>query len=425
MVLAVAANLIFGRDIPAPDLSDLELESISIPDDVNAYTYFIATTNTLHMPRGARELLLNCVNDKEVDETSLKELFEHNEATFAGIRHGLKYEKCIHPSSAFLQSDEVTSHWLWINHLLIAKTRLQRNTGAVSNAVDTLGVQLAFSDRIGEYPDSLLGALVGRTLRGKGLRQARDIARDERATPADLDRMAEILAALKPPTASIIRAWKGEFRSSAGLIEKHHSGTLSGEDMPGEYGSDIESLNLKLKLLPRVFFKPNETKKTFADAVRCGIADTTLVYAEMKSPAFDESMRKDLSRRMNRLILTNAMGVILARTILPPYVTAVESQCMAECDMTATLIVVACRRYRLREGVLPAKLEDLVPDFLQALPRDPYDGKPFRYDPGRETIWAVGKDLLDSDGSSKMQRNPRNFHDEPRDVVYRLSGPVD
>lgn len=425
VLLAVAANLIFGRDIPAPDVSDLLPEQMSIPDGENAYTHLIAITNVWHMPEGAQEMLSDYRKAKEVEETVLKELIEKNENTFAAIRRGLAFETCCHPSRATLEYDPAPSVWMRVSDLLIAKTRLQRTSGSVSNAVETLGDQLAFADRVGEYPNNLVYALVGRALILGGLRQARDIARDEKITPANLEHMAEILAGLKPLAPSIVRAWKGEHRFASETLAQLHSGTLAEGDLllaDTVAGMDI---NTALKWMPRIFFKPNETQKLFADAARCVISDATRTYSEMRSPALEKSMKEDFERRRKHLVLTNAIGIILARVMLPVYSSAMENECMVESDISATGLVVACRRYRFREGRLPAKLDDLVPSFLPALPRDPYDGKTFRYDPVREIVWSVGKDLHDSGGSTKQGGDSGKGRRGTEDAVYRLSGEED
>ncbi len=425
VLLAVAVNLIFGRDIPAPDVSDLEPEQMSIPDGENAYTHLIAITNVWHMPEGARELLTDYKKGKEVDETALKELIEKNGNTFTAIRRGLEFEKCIHPVLATFAYDPASSTWMRLSDLLIAKMRLQRTSGSVSNAMETAGVQLALADRVGEYPNNLLHVLVGRTLIIGGLRQARDIARDEKTTPANLERIAESLAGLKPLAPSIVRAWKGEHRFAREMLAQLHSGNLSDEELKladSVAGMDISTLT---KRMPRVFFKLNATQKLFADVARCAISDASRTYSEMRSPLHEKSMREDFERRRKRFILTNAVGVILARAMLPVYSSAMENECMVESDISATGLVVACRRFRLREGKLPEKLDDLVPGFLPSVPCDPYDGKPFRYDPVREIVWTVGKDLQDSGGSTRMRKEYGNGRRDAEDAVYRLSGGED
>jgi len=42
IVSAITYMIIVGKDIPPPDFSDLVIERLDIPDEENAYTYFLA-----------------------------------------------------------------------------------------------------------------------------------------------------------------------------------------------------------------------------------------------------------------------------------------------------------------------------------------------------------------------------------------------
>lgn len=61
----------------------------------------------------------------------------------------------------------------------------------------------------------------------------------------------------------------------------------------------------------------------------------------------------------------------------------------------ARLMVVlsAIARHRLdHAGTLPAKLDDLVPKYLDHVPKDPFTGDPVSYDPASARIWCTGDD---------------------------------
>lgn len=66
--------------------------------------------------------------------------------------------------------------------------------------------------------------------------------------------------------------------------------------------------------------------------------------------------------------------------------------------------LIALERYRRREGPFPAALDELVPDFLTEVPLDPFDGNPLRYrcDESGVTVYSVGEDLVDDQGSLKF-----------------------
>jgi hypothetical protein len=59
----------------------------------------------------------------------------------------------------------------------------------------------------------------------------------------------------------------------------------------------------------------------------------------------------------------------------------------------------ALRHFYDDQHVLPAKLDDLVPQYLPAVPLDPFDDKPLRYDATRGLVYSVGISLKDSGGS--------------------------
>jgi len=60
---------------------------------------------------------------------------------------------------------------------------------------------------------------------------------------------------------------------------------------------------------------------------------------------------------------------------------------------------LALRRYYDDDGALPPSLSALVPRYLAAVPTDPFDGQPLRYDLGKALVYSVGTDLIDHHGS--------------------------
>ena len=56
------------------------------------------------------------------------------------------------------------------------------------------------------------------------------------------------------------------------------------------------------------------------------------------------------------------------------------------------IAVLACRSYRAKHGTLPASLDELVPEFLDEVPRDPYDGEKLRWNAEKGYFWTKGRD---------------------------------
>lgn len=68
--------------------------------------------------------------------------------------------------------------------------------------------------------------------------------------------------------------------------------------------------------------------------------------------------------------------------------------------------VIAAERYRLQNGSNPARLEDLDPDFLLAVPRDPFSGQPLRMNssPEEVVVYSVGINGIDDQGIENEHR---------------------
>jgi hypothetical protein len=63
-------------------------------------------------------------------------------------------------------------------------------------------------------------------------------------------------------------------------------------------------------------------------------------------------------------------------------------------------VALAVERYRLAKGEWPPTLGGLVPAYLDAVPADPYDGRPLRYcrTPDGVAVYGVGPDRIDNKG---------------------------
>lgn len=69
---------------------------------------------------------------------------------------------------------------------------------------------------------------------------------------------------------------------------------------------------------------------------------------------------------------------------------------------------IALERFKLAKGAYPKSLAEVVPEYLDKLPLDPFSGKPYGYrleEDGGFTLWSVGNDLKD-DGGKSIPGNP-------------------
>jgi hypothetical protein len=89
-------------------------------------------------------------------------------------------------------------------------------------------------------------------------------------------------------------------------------------------------------------------------------------------------------------------------------------------DLRATATVLAIRQFQQAEKHPPNTLEELVPRWLPAVPRDPFDDKPLRYRvntaDGTWIVYSVGPDQKD-DGGFQPEKRPTSYK-TPGDLIY-------
>ncbi len=110
------------------------------------------------------------------------------------------------------------------------------------------------------------------------------------------------------------------------------------------------------------------------------------------------------------------LGLVDVRSMLAT--TAYDLECAAQLEMARVLPAV--ERYRLAHACLPETLEQLVPDYLAAVPTDPFDGMPLRYkryDRGF-LVYSVDEDGKDDGGRRKLRKTEESG--ETSDLVFRI-----
>jgi hypothetical protein len=112
-----------------------------------------------------------------------------------------------------------------------------------------------------------------------------------------------------------------------------------------------------------------------------------------------------MTARMSSLGITNA-GAALFRALNIPDFSGREGNVVLkmlwiETTRRVVITAIALKRFQLQHGKLPETLDALAPEFFQAVPIDPFAGKPLRYHPnvdGTYLLYSIGEDGKDDGG---------------------------
>jgi len=104
-----------------------------------------------------------------------------------------------------------------------------------------------------------------------------------------------------------------------------------------------------------------------------------------------------------------ALRPLTGRTISTGWGAAARVGIRGLAYVRAARVAVAIERYRLATGTLPDSLADLVPEYVDTLPGDPFVEGPMRYRRADEgdgyVVYSVGADQTDNDAATVNRRD--------------------
>lgn len=145
---------------------------------------------------------------------------------------------------------------------------------------------------------------------------------------------------------------------------------------------------------------------TDAHIMATQVAD--LMKAYEKSPDY-QAFRQN-APPMPAALQQNRMLHVVAGILMPAYDRFVQQQYRSQADWRLTAVALALRLYSVEHGgKYPQSLEELVPKYLPAVPKDPFaaGGKPLCYsaaDPAAPVVYSVGDNGTDDGGSEITTR---------------------
>jgi len=155
-----------------------------------------------------------------------------------------------------------------------------------------------------------------------------------------------------------------------------------------------------------------------------GLADMdAIMYLDlmndyMKAIQLPSHERQDAADAIDAKFETIPRIYIILRMIMPALsrVTTIDIRTIAQ--LRTAQVGLAIERYRLATGSLPKTLAELVPTYLDAIPKDPFDGKDLRYKKLEAgfVVYSIGEDGNDDSGKEKQRE--KSWSAAPADVTF-------
>jgi len=373
-LLAVLGWIVLnGRDIAATDTSDLLPETAAVSHEDNAYRRLSRAVAQLRDPRVSLSL-------DEWDDALIGDLLSRNGEVLTSL------EDAIACPAYHADEESPPDPWLRLSLFIAQKAAFERRVGVNDLACESSCVLLRLGTWITSGPRSLDEWVQGAMALRLGLAGIERLLRDARPTEPELVALLNRLNQVGATDRGLVQACKMEFQSVKEMIDTYPS-ARSGPALLAFYK-----------------FQPNRTKDAFARFYRRVIQNVPRLPAEVRLPHM-ASLQLDGTHHYLLMLRPNRQGYVMTKAVLLRQAspgTCFEHKRRIQSDLDGLRLVVACRIYEVRHGQLPETLDALVPELLRDVPRDPFDGKPFRFVRERALVYSVGEDLTDSLGSSRF-----------------------
>lgn len=400
LVFGLFAGLMLFYDCPPPDDSSIMPKFTESPGDHNPLAVFLEVLKA--NPIG-REYYLTDSYSPAYFLARLQKFREHGNAQALPLE---AFEK-------LMRSDLSTWRWpdrekmipyqlqgsvmrtgVFFASTLRIKARIEVEDGKIDEALKTC-LQLV---RFGRALEGAQGAILerseatGYTRVGMGALQ--DILPLVAANETTLAEIQQTLTALEPSRADFMMTLKIEEYCVKKMIQALKKGEVN------SMGSGMTPLGMEGLLL-----KPNLTQaskvyyvKPVMEGLELGWKEGWLASQRMKREC-DVRSRNWLIFRVH----PNAYGNIHTQGTRSFIVHDCETALAQVASARQVALMLALRRYELSEGGLPETLEQMVPKYLSAVPLDPFDDAPMRWNPKAKVIYSIGEDAKDDGGSAKLE----------------------
>jgi hypothetical protein len=197
----------------------------------------------------------------------------------------------------------------------------------------------------------------------------------------------------------------------------------------GERASTHELMNVlksrEVKLSPALGNPGGGGSDTFLDLAAPTLARashgrmlrlmTELVEIAKLPPEQQEEPAKALEEKVKQ---ARAKYDVIIALLMPAFLKVGEAYRRDQAYLRCAIVAVAAERYRRDYGKWPTKIDELAPEYLKAVPTDPYDGQPLRYKRLEDgaVVYSVGPDKQDDGGA----RNRHNTLAKGIDYPFRL-----
>ena len=406
-ILVLLYGFVMLRSLLPATVSDgnLRLARANIPAGSNAFDVLQTASSHLWWPDDQSLQLSDLARDTNWNAGLADKVLANNREALAGWDAAAKLTDLQVPE--INNMDTVLPYladWKKLAQLAAVRENALLHKGQDKEAFDQIVNHVHLGQEMQNSHGPLINYLVGVAVCNMGLNQMQHWAGKTHLTADQLkDYIRKLGLDTDEEGAAFANAMRAEYQSDIGNLDAMRKGNLKDPDTGKPYPHPT-------RLLP--VLNLSKTKAMYAGYFNLLVKAAPHHFNEAKLP--------DMTKRpgpVSLILSGNSIGQILYYMLMPGIGPSLAKKSQSDAQLQATRVILALRAYQLAHGKLPADLNALVPEFLDAVPADDFDGQPLRYAPNRKIVYSVGANLKD-DGGNESHTGPNN--NRPLDFVYRF-----
>lgn len=281
-------------------------------------------------------------------------------------------------------------HYISAANLMALRSLHYQRQGKIDQSIEEAHRVLRFGHKIkSETSWILISYMIGRAVENIALQRFYALSSETRINAKRSRHISGLIAKYgHREHDSFSESMLGEYRFMANSIEDYYQKTLS-ERL--EYDQELAGIedrtpNTFRQYLLSYYFHPNETKNLYAkEALR--------LYGEAKKICKDQEIPPNHEFHWTDLLKPNSLskGEFGFKSYF-------KHRCFVNVFYAGVGLVTALKAYEKTNGRLPDTLNQLVPEFIDRIPEDEFDGQPMRYSKEHRWVYSVGSDYVDNGG---------------------------
>lgn len=398
------------KDIPPFDDSDMEIASVDVREEENAHRLLslaqVPLTEFNNSESGKKHTMLSeSINrSKRIDDETMSKAQFYYKERLDTIKRAADMKYCKGP--AIYKPEDKVMNFIFLQSLAkiwIEEERRNFEQGEQEKAFNDT-IRIARFGRITEHSEggfTLIGSIVGNRIKRDSIIALNDFL-DSGYLPENPNVTVERMKEFNVSESAWVNVWKNEYRTMSYVLSRYDSDKMD-TGITSAFLDDfcVGPNNIVVRFILSLLFKTELTRKMAYDFNKMMISYTTAnSYLKIDGTLIESYNPPNSTKEALQLISHGKYGAqLFVAVTIPNYPAIFRSNFLMDTLVDFTRIRIAALKYKSDHGELPETLDSLVPDYIDTIPNDRFDGMPIRYDRDRGIIYSVGLNLKDDSGS--------------------------